>query len=90
VTLNRKDECEQARLVFLSAGDGPVDARQAAGALAGHEPTTEAIRTAAEIAARDEIDPGSDIHASAEFRRHLAAVLAERTLTQAFERARGG
>jgi carbon-monoxide dehydrogenase medium subunit len=90
VTLNRKGECEQARLVFLSAGDGPVDARRAAGTLVGQEPTAEAIRAAAEIAARDEIDPGSDIHASAEYRRHLAAVLAQRTLTQAFERARGG
>jgi carbon-monoxide dehydrogenase medium subunit len=90
VALNQKGECEQARLVFLSAGDGPVDARRAAEALVGQDPTAEAIRAAAEIAAKDEIDPGSDIHASAEYRRHLAAVLAERTLTQAFERARGG
>jgi carbon-monoxide dehydrogenase medium subunit len=90
VALNRKGECEQARLVFLSAGDGPVDARRAAETLIGQGPTIEAIRAAADVAARDEIDPGSDIHASAEFRRHLAAVLAERALTRAFERARGG
>jgi CO/xanthine dehydrogenase FAD-binding subunit len=90
VTLDRKGKCEQARMVFLSAGDGAVDARQAAATLVGQDPTAEAIHTAAEIAAKDEIDPGSDIHASAEYRRHLAAVLAKRTLTQAFERARGG
>jgi CO/xanthine dehydrogenase FAD-binding subunit len=90
VALDRRGQCEQARMVFLSAGDGPVDARRAAQALVGQEPTAEAIRAAAEMAARDEIDPGSDIHASAEYRRHLAAVLAQRTLTLAFDRARGG
>jgi carbon-monoxide dehydrogenase medium subunit len=88
VTLDDKDQCEQARLVFLSAGDGPVNARQAAEMLIGQAPTPEAIRAAAEKAASDEIDPGSDIHASAEYRRHLAKVLALRALEQAFERAR--
>jgi carbon-monoxide dehydrogenase medium subunit len=87
VTLDGKGQCEQARLVFLSAGDGPVIARQAAEMLRGQTPTPEAIRAAAEKAADDEIDPGSDIHASAEYRRHLAKVLARRALTQAFERA---
>jgi len=55
--------------------------------LVGQAPTPEAIRAAAEKAASDEIDPGSDIHASAEYRRHLAKVLARRALTQAFDRA---
>jgi len=87
VTLDEKGLCEQARLVFLSVGDGPVDARQAAEMLKGQIPTPEAIRAAAEKAAADEIDPGSDIHASAEYRRHLSEVLARRTLTQAFDRA---
>ena len=88
VTLNDRGQCEQARMVFLSAGDGPVIARQAAEMLKGHAPSPELIQAAAEKAARDEIDPGSDIHASAEYRRHLARVLARRALTQAFERAK--
>ena len=87
VTLDDKGQCEQARLVFLSAGDGPVNARQAAEMLIGQAPTPEAIRAAAKKAADGEIDPGSDIHASAEYRRHLAQVLARRALTQAFDRA---
>ncbi|NIU61677.1 MAG: xanthine dehydrogenase family protein subunit M [Pseudomonas stutzeri] len=88
VTLEHdSDRCKQARLVFLGVGDGPVDARQAAEVLVGQVPTPEAIRAAAEKAASDEIDPGSDIHASAEYRRHLASVLARRALEQAFERA---
>jgi len=90
VALDEQGRCDQARLVFLSVGDGPVNARQAAEMLKGQTPTPELIRAAAEKAANDEIDPGSDIHASAEFRRHLANVLARRTLAQAFERARSG
>jgi CO/xanthine dehydrogenase FAD-binding subunit len=87
VTLDDRERCDQARLVFLSVGDGPVIAHQAAEMLIGQTPTPEALRAAAEKAADDEIDPGSDIHASAEYRRHLSKVLARRTLTQAFERA---
>jgi len=90
VTLDDQGQCEQARLVFLSVGDGPVNARQAAEMLKGQAPTPEAIQAAAEKAANDEIDPGSDIHASAAYRRHLAKVLARRALTQAFHRAKGG
>lgn len=88
VTLDNKGQCQQARLVFLSVGDGPVEARQAAETLRGQAPTMEAIRSAAEIAATTDIDPGSDIHASAKYRRHLAKVLAGRALEKAFERAR--
>jgi carbon-monoxide dehydrogenase medium subunit len=88
VTLDEADQCQQARLVFLSVGDGPVEAHKAAATLKGQAPTLETIRAAAETAANDDIDPVSDIHASAEYRRHLAKVLARRALEQAFERAR--
>ena len=87
VTLDDKDQCQEARLVFLSVGDGPVEARQAAEALRGQAPTSEAIRAAAEIAASQDVDPSSDIHASADYRRHLVRVLTRRALEQAFERA---
>ncbi len=83
-------KCREARLVFLSVGDGPMEARQAAELLRGQAPTPEIIQAAAETAARGDIDPVSDIHASAEYRRHLAQVLAHRALTQAFDRATGG
>ncbi|MCP3761100.1 xanthine dehydrogenase family protein subunit M [Domibacillus sp. A3M-37] len=36
-----------------------------------------------------ESDPESDLHASSEYRMHLAKVLTKRVLTQAYERARG-
>jgi CO/xanthine dehydrogenase FAD-binding subunit len=89
VTLDRQDKCQGARMVFLSVGDGPVEARQAAEVLVGQTPTPEAIRAAAETAARADVDPSSDIHASSDYRRHLVDVLARRSLEQAFERAKG-
>lgn len=79
--------CQEARLAFLSLGDAPMEARQAAEILKGQTPTPETIRAAAEAAAQADIDPVSDIHATAEFRRHLTRVLARRALEQAFERA---
>ena len=90
LTLDKKDRCTEARMVYLSAGDGPISAPEAANLLIGNEITPELISAASEKASIDEIDPGSDIHATAEFRRHLANVLTRRALEEAFQRARGG
>lgn len=87
VALDDRGRCGEARLVFLGVGDRPVVARQAAQALIGQSPTPEAIRNAAAIAARADVDPGSDIHASAAYRRHLTEVLTRHALGEAFERA---
>jgi carbon-monoxide dehydrogenase medium subunit len=89
-SLDGGGRCEEARLVFFSVGDGPVEARQAAGVLQGREPTAEAIGEAAETAGEADVDPNSDINASAAYRRHLVKVLGQRALTEAFERAKGG
>jgi carbon-monoxide dehydrogenase medium subunit len=90
LTLDRKDRVKTARLVYLSAGDGPISAPAAAGMLEGEKLTPELITAAAEKAAADEIDPGSDIHATAEFRRHLSRVLTCRALEEAYQRAQAG
>ena len=90
LTLDKKDRCQDARLVYLSAGDGPISAPEAASLLQGEEITPELITAAAEKAAGEEIDPGSDIHATADFRRHLANVLTRRALEEAHRRAKGG
>ncbi len=87
VTLDQKSQCEQARIVLMSVGNGPVEAEQAQQALIGQKPTAEAIRAAAETAAEKDIDPPGDMHASVAYRRHLARVLTEQALTEAFERA---
>lgn len=90
LTLDKKDRPTDACLVYLSAGDGPISAPEAAAMLIGEEMTPELIAAAGEKASADEIDPGSDIHATAEFRRHLANVLTRRALEEAFQRAKGG
>jgi carbon-monoxide dehydrogenase medium subunit len=90
VALDTKGLCSQTRLVYFSVGDGPVEAHQAASVLKGQEPTAEAIREAAEVAGNADVDPQSDINASADYRRHLVKVLGRRALVEAFERARGG
>jgi CO/xanthine dehydrogenase FAD-binding subunit len=87
VTLDKNGLCDQARMVFLSTGDRPMVAHKAVELLKGQAPTQEAIHAAAEVAASEDIDPSSDIHATAEFRRHLANVLSRRALEQAFKRA---
>lgn len=88
VTLDKKGNCESARMAFLSAGDRPMEAHRAAELLKGQKPTAEVIRAAAEKASSADIEPGGDIHATAEFRRHLANVLTRRALDEAFKRAR--
>jgi carbon-monoxide dehydrogenase medium subunit len=89
VTLDKNDRCQRARLVFFSVGDGPVVAHQAAEMLKGKDLTPESMRAASETAATRDIDPGSDIHATAEYRRHLARELSFLALEKAYDRARG-
>lgn len=87
VTLAADGSVAAARLVYLSIGDFPTPAAQAEQTLLGQQPTPEAIRAAAETAATQDIDPIGDIHASADYRRHLAKVLAGRVLAKAAETA---
>ncbi|HLF24705.1 MAG TPA: xanthine dehydrogenase family protein subunit M [Anaerolineae bacterium] len=87
VTLDENDACQQAKLVYLNAGDGPVEARQAARLLHGQPHSPEALEAASALAAENEIMPVGNVHASPEYQRHLARVLTRRALAQAFERA---
>jgi carbon-monoxide dehydrogenase medium subunit len=90
VTLGEDGRCREARLTYLSVGDAPVEAREAARLLAGEEIAPRVIEAAAEKASRDEMSPTSDVHATAEFKRHLARVLTGRALRRAAERAGNG
>jgi len=86
VTLDEVGQCSAARLVLLSVGEGPVTAHQAMAMLLGERPTASLIQAAAQTAAMVDIDPNQDIHASVAYRRHLAQVLSQKALTQAFQR----
>src|SRR5689334_16250971 len=88
VALDRAGNVQSARVALLSVGDGPVLTR-ATSSLVGQQPTPEAILAVAE-AVREEVDPPSDIHADAKYRRQLAAVLTRRALTLSIQRAASG
>lgn len=87
VTLDESKKCKQAKLVYLNAGDGPVDAREAANMLQGETLTDALIDSAASVASGKEIDPYGNVHTSPEFQRHLAKVLTKKALKQAMQRA---
>jgi len=71
-----------ARLAFAGAGDRPFRARTAEQALVGESPSPAAFDAVARQAAR-EIDPPTDLHATADYRRTVAMVLTRRALTAA-------
>jgi carbon-monoxide dehydrogenase medium subunit len=81
------DRIVGARLALTGVGDRPVRAREAEARLAGESLTPEVLADAAE-SLRREIDPGSDIHATAAYRRHVAGVLAGRVIRLAATRAK--
>ena len=71
-----------ARLAFTGVGATPVRALQAEAALIGQPPSDAVFREASQQAAAH-LQPDSDLHASALYRREVAAVLAERALSTA-------
>ncbi|MEW5988969.1 MAG: xanthine dehydrogenase family protein subunit M [Chloroflexota bacterium] len=85
-TLDESGVCRQARLVYLSLGEMPMVAREAAGLLVGQRPDVALIQAVAEVASQQEIEPTADIHASVAYKRHLARVLTRRALQQALAR----
>lgn len=87
VSLTHEKKVEKAELVYLNAGDGPMAAEEAAGALQGEQATEARIRDSATIAAEKEIEPFGNVHASIDYQTHLAKVLTERALRTAIRRA---
>ena len=80
--------CEMVRLVGFGVGDRPVRLTRAERLLAS-APLDAETAARAGAAAGPDCDPPSDVHGSADYRRHLATVLAERALLQAGARLAG-
>jgi carbon-monoxide dehydrogenase medium subunit len=76
------------RLVGFGVGDRPIRLTGAERVLAGGR-LDAATAARAGAAAGPDCDPPSDVHGSAEYRRHLAAVLTERALLQVAARLAG-
>ncbi len=86
VELDQAGRCSELRLACCGAGETPVDLSEAVSSLTGETPSDAAIADAAASLQR-QIDPPGNLHAGKEFQRHLAGILARRTLTVAVERA---
>lgn len=87
LTLGEDGKCQAARLVYTGVAPVPYDAREASDLMVGQTPNEEAFASVAEQAAASS-EPGSDVHASAAYRRHLVETLTRRALGKALERAR--
>jgi carbon-monoxide dehydrogenase medium subunit len=88
ITLDRGGIVSEAGIGLAAVGAG-VSCPHAQASLLGARPTAEAIERAAAIAAEREAAPVSDQRGSAEYKRHVAAVLVARALTRAVARAAG-
>jgi carbon-monoxide dehydrogenase medium subunit len=90
ITLDEQNRCKNVRLVLMSVGEVPILSLKAVEILLGNEPTPDALKAVAEAAATKEIDPATDLHATANYRRNLIRVLVIRSLTEAIARAKRG
>ena len=85
VTMSRQDgRAHGVRIAVMGVGDTPARVPEAEAILDGNDlgPLASAI-----AAVRSAADPTTDLHASAEYRRHLLGVLAGRAIKAAWDRA---
>jgi carbon-monoxide dehydrogenase medium subunit len=75
----------EARVAFGGVAGTAVRALSAEAVLAGQTPSAELWKAVAQEAAVG-LDPPGDLHSTPEHRRHLAAVLTERALVEAYGR----
>lgn len=88
-TLTVKDSVvADGRIALMGVGDTPLRARAAEALLKGKTMDADLIAAAAETA-RDGVTPNTDLHGSADYRRHLVGVLTRRVLERAWRRAKG-
>ncbi len=78
-------QCETARVVVFGVGERPIRVDAAEQRLIGTHLGDEDLAAAAGLVS-GAVEPRSDVHASADYRRHAAAVLARRALGRARDR----
>lgn len=79
----------EARIAMMGIGETAMRATDVEKLLTGQQPTQELIDEAV-ASIRSVVEPNTDLHASADYRRHLVGVLARRALLSAWDRAQGG
>jgi aerobic carbon-monoxide dehydrogenase medium subunit len=88
VTLGNDNTMQHVAVGITGVGSKPFRATATEAALQGQRATADALTQAA-AKATDGIEPLEDMHASAEYRLHLARVYTKRALQKALERAQG-
>lgn len=89
LTLGTDGNIAESRIALMGVSDVPYRARAAEAQLVGAEPTAATFAAVAQAATAD-LEPASDVHGSAAFRRQLATVTVRRTLATAGTRAAAG
>jgi carbon-monoxide dehydrogenase medium subunit len=87
IVLGNDGQVASAAIALIGAHDRAVRATAAERVLIGEAPSPAALRQAGDAASRLDADPGSDVHASAAYRRHLVSVLVPRVVARAASRA---
>ena len=82
------DACEDARITLFGVGGRPVRAEQAEQRLRGASLDDATLKEVERIVF-EELEPDSDIHASALYRKEVGGVLTRRALSAAAARAEG-
>lgn len=85
---HQSGSCASARVAMGGLGSGPIRAVATEIELQGKALTSHVVAAAAAKAA-DQTDPDGDSYASADYKRHMAGVLARRAIESAAERAAG-
>ncbi len=86
VVLNESGNVQQVSVGVTGVGPKAYRATEVEDVLRGKSPSAKRLEEAASHAA-DGVEPNSDLHASAEYRAHLAQVYTRRALAKALERA---
>ena len=88
LTVDEAGVCTAGAIALTGVGPTPVVAREAARALVGVRPVPAAFEEAGHHVAAG-VTPDGDLHASSEYRQHLAGVPTRRALARATERTGG-
>ena len=87
--LGKAGECDSARVTIFGVNDTPTRMSRAEAMLLGRTATPTTIEDAARLVSED-LEPNSDLHAPAEYRKEVGGVVAKRALEDAYTRAMEG
>lgn len=85
--LDEHNSCKMARIALFGVAGKPVRMQRAEAALGGSSPDAKLLAEVSRTVS-DDLDPDSDVHASAIYRREVGGILTRRALELALLRAR--